>query len=48
VTGNGKADKSQVRFMVKKILGIQDEAKIQMDASDALAVALTHGLKIAY
>jgi len=48
VTGNGKADKTQVQYMVKKILGISEEAKIQMDASDALAVALTHGLKIAY
>jgi crossover junction endodeoxyribonuclease RuvC len=39
VTGNGGADKEQVRTMVRVSLG---QAPEQTDASDALAVALCH------
>lgn len=40
LTGNGNAAKEQVRFMVMRLLGLQEEPP--MDMSDALAVALTH------
>ncbi|MCL1946473.1 MAG: crossover junction endodeoxyribonuclease RuvC [Chitinivibrionia bacterium] len=39
VTGNGLAEKSQVEYMVKAILGLSDE-KIKDDAFDALACAI--------
>lgn len=40
VVGKGAADKSQVQYMVKLLLN--QTGKIQSDAADALAVALTH------
>jgi crossover junction endodeoxyribonuclease RuvC len=40
IVGNGRADKAQVQHMVKVLLNLQ--AKLGADASDALAVALTH------
>jgi crossover junction endodeoxyribonuclease RuvC len=40
VTGNGKATKDQVNFMVKKLLGIHGEIK-PFDISDSFAVAIT-------
>ncbi len=45
VTGNGKAKKEQVAFMVKRILGIKKEIK-PLDITDAIAVALTHGQRV--
>lgn len=45
VTGNGKAAKEQVAFMVKKILGIKQEIK-PLDISDAIAIAITHAQRI--
>jgi len=44
VTGNGNASKEQVGFMVKSLLKIEEESKF-FDATDALAVALCHGMK---
>jgi len=44
ITGNGSASKQQVRFMVKKQLGLQKLA-LNLDASDALAVALCHSFR---
>jgi len=41
VTGNGKAGKEQVAFMVKRLLGIKKEIK-PLDITDAMAIALTH------
>ena len=41
VTGNGKAAKEQVAFMVKRILGITKEIK-PLDITDAIAVAIAH------
>ena len=41
LVGNGGADKSQVQHMVKLLLSL-GERKLQADAADALAVALTH------
>jgi len=40
VVGRGRADKVQVGLMVKAILGMGDV--VELDASDALAVAITH------
>jgi crossover junction endodeoxyribonuclease RuvC len=41
VTGNGKASKEQVAFMVKRLLKLKQEIK-PLDITDAIAVALTH------
>ena len=41
LTGNGKADKTQVAFMVQKLLNLKQPIK-QLDISDAMAVALTY------
>ena len=41
VTGNGKATKEQVAFMVKRLFGIKKEIK-PMDITDAMAIAMTH------
>jgi len=43
VTGNGAADKVQVLFMVKRLLGLKEDPET-LDASDALAIAICHGL----
>ena len=40
LVGSGGADKKQVQHMVGIMLGLQ--AKLQADAADALAVAITH------
>lgn len=40
IVGSGAADKQQVQHMVKALLKI--EARIALDASDALAIALCH------
>jgi len=42
VTGDGRAQKPQVGFMVAKILGLAEPPK-PADAADALAIAITHG-----
>jgi crossover junction endodeoxyribonuclease RuvC len=49
VTGNGKAKKEQVAFMVKRILGIKQEIK-PLDITDAIAIALTYanGVKVTH
>jgi crossover junction endodeoxyribonuclease RuvC len=41
LVGGGAAEKSQVQHMVRLLLNLPD-AKLQADAADALAVALTH------
>lgn len=45
LTGHGKADKSQVAFMVKRLLGLKGEIK-PLDITDAIAVAITHSQRI--
>jgi len=45
VSGNGKATKEQVSFMVKKLLGIKKEIK-PFDITDAIAIALTHAQRV--
>ncbi|MEA2019940.1 MAG: crossover junction endodeoxyribonuclease RuvC [Campylobacterota bacterium] len=47
VTGNGKAAKEQVAFMVKRLLGIKKEIK-PLDITDAIAVALTHSQRVKF
>lgn len=44
LTGNGRAEKNQVKFMVKKILGIEKDIT-SFDESDALALAITAALR---
>lgn len=46
VVGKGSADKDQVQHMVKILLNLS--GKIQVDTSDALAVALSHAHNGAY
>lgn len=41
VTGYGRADKNQVKVMVKTLLSLKEDPT-PLDASDALAVAITH------
>ena len=41
LTGMGKADKTQMQFMVKTLLGLKEIPKPD-DAADALAVAICH------
>ena len=45
ITGNGKATKEQVAFMVKRLLNIKKEIK-PLDITDAMAVAITHAQRI--
>ena len=42
VAGHGHADKAQVKFMVRRALGVGEEIGLADDASDALAIALCH------
>lgn len=44
ITGNGNASKSQVAYMLDKLLGMPDE-KLPDDATDALATAWCHLMK---
>ena len=41
ITGTGRAEKKQVQYMTKMMLGIKKDPKPD-DAADALAIALTH------
>lgn len=41
LTGQGNAEKRQVNYMVRSLLGLP-QAKFAKDAADAVAVALTH------
>ena len=45
LTGNGKASKEQVAFMVKRLLGIRGEIK-PLDITDAMAIAITHAQRL--
>ena len=45
LTGNGKAKKEQVAFMVKKVLNIKKEIK-PLDITDAMAVAIAHSQRV--
>jgi crossover junction endodeoxyribonuclease RuvC len=42
VAGHGHADKAQIKFMVRRALGVGEEVALADDASDALAIALCH------
>lgn len=43
ITGNGRADKEQVAFAIKALLGF-DRKNLPTDVTDALAIALSFGL----
>lgn len=45
ITGNGKASKEQVAFMVKRLLKIKKEIK-PFDITDAMAIAITHAQRL--
>jgi len=45
ITGNGKAAKEQVAFMVKRLLGIKKEIK-PLDITDAMGIAITHAQRV--
>ncbi|PHS57171.1 MAG: crossover junction endodeoxyribonuclease RuvC [Sulfurimonas sp.] len=45
LTGNGKAAKEQVAFMVKRLLNIKKDIK-PLDITDAIAVAITHSQRL--
>ncbi len=45
LTGRAKAQKEQVAFMVKRLLGITREIK-PLDVTDAIAVAITHAQRM--
>jgi len=45
LTGKAKADKTQVAFMVKRLLNIKKEIK-PLDITDAIAVAITHAQRV--
>ncbi|WP_292662924.1 crossover junction endodeoxyribonuclease RuvC [Nitratifractor sp.] len=45
LTGNGKAAKEQVAFMVKRLLKIQRPIK-PLDITDAMAIAITHSQRV--
>ncbi len=47
VVGKGSASKEQVSFMIKTLLSLKDE-KMRFDESDALAVAICHGLRFKF
>lgn len=47
LTGMGRAEKKQVQYMVKSLLGLKTEPKPD-DAADALAVAVCHANTILY
>ena len=42
VTGYGRADKGQVKYMVRRTLMLSDTFELADDAADALAIALCH------
>ncbi len=47
ITGNGKASKEQVAFMVKRLLNIKKEIK-PLDITDAMGIAITHAQRVKY
>jgi len=47
ITGNGKATKEQVAFMVKRLLNIKKEIK-PYDITDAMAIAITHAQRVKF
>ena len=44
LTGNGSASKEQVCAMVFRVLGIQADQPRFLDATDAMAAAICHGI----
>jgi crossover junction endodeoxyribonuclease RuvC len=42
VAGHGHADKEQIKYMVRRALGLDTSEALATDAADALAIALCH------
>ena len=42
VAGHGHADKAQVKYMVRNLLGLDPAIELSYDAADALAIAMCH------
>jgi len=42
IAGYGRADKAQVKYMVRRTLNLDSAAELADDAADALAIALCH------
>ncbi len=47
ITGNGKATKEQVAFMVKRLLKLKKDIK-PFDITDAMAIAITHAQRVKF
>jgi len=47
ITGNGKATKEQVAFMVKRLLKLKKDIK-PFDITDAMAIAITHAQRLKF
>jgi len=47
ITGNGKASKEQVAFMVKRLLNLKKEVK-PFDITDAMAIAITDAQRVRF
>ena len=47
LTGKAKANKEQVAFMVKRLLGIKKDIK-PLDITDAIAIAITHAQRLKF
>ena len=47
LTGQGRAEKKQVQYMVRALLGLKSEPKPD-DVADALAIAVCHANMLAY
>ena len=47
ITGNGKASKEQVAFMVKRLLNLKKEIK-PFDITDAMAIAITDAQRVRF
>ncbi len=45
LTGKAKAQKEQVAYMVKMLLGLKEEIK-PLDITDAIAIAITHSQRV--
>jgi len=48
VAGYGRADKAQVKFVVRRSLNLSETEAIADDASDAIALALCHLAALRY
>ena len=48
IAGHGRADKAQVKTMVRRTLGVADGLELADDAADALALAMCHLFRVRF